>query len=164
MRLTALFIAALAAGLLVAGCRPAYRPAPYLPKPAQAPPPLACHDGIGHIQGQKPWILGGTCCCTPTPANHALHLAQGTLDKAMTYDQYLVLYKEKGIVTGLDHKGCGNLCAQGPHVLLGGKCMATPTPGTAMYERVTYGPHTPLGADDGKPAAKPANPAAKAKG
>ena len=145
-----LMVAAGAVAVLAAGCGPTYRPLPYIPKPAQAPPTLACHDGVGHVSGHKPWVLGGTCCCTPTPASHALHLAQGTIDKAMTYDQYLVLYKEKGIVTGLDHKGCGNLCAQGPHVLLGGKCMATPTPGTAMYERVTYGPHTPLGSGGGQ--------------
>lgn len=153
MRLTAPLMAALAvAGLLVAGCRPAYRPMPYLPKPAQAPKALACHDGIGHVQGNKPWVLGGTCCCTPTPANFALHQTQGTVEKSMTYEQFLALHKAKGVVTDLDHKNCGNLCAQGPHVLLGGKCMATPTPGTALYERVTYGPHTPLDSDGG-PAA-----------
>jgi hypothetical protein len=76
----------------------------------------------------------------------------------MTYEAYLALHKQKGVVTDLDHKGCGNLCAQGPHVLLGGKCMATPTPGSAMYERVTFGPHAPLGEGDAQPPARPVNP------
>jgi len=146
------------------GCGPAYRPLPYKPAADDASLKiLACHDGVGHIVGHKPWILGrqasassprgeaaglpspgGTCCCTPTPENYALHVSQGTIDRTMSYEQYLALYKERGIVTDLDHKGCGNLCDHGPHVLLGGRCMATPTPGTLMYERVTYGPHTPL--------------------
>jgi hypothetical protein len=142
-------LAVAGAGLLAAGgCGPSYKPLPYRPKPLQAPPILVCHDGVGHIKGNKPWILGGTCCCTPTPANFALHQQQGTIDKAMTYEQYLALYKEKGIATDLNHKACGNVCSHGPHVVLGGRCMATPSPGTWMYERVTYGPHTPLTSDE----------------
>ena len=151
MRRSALWLmVAAGAAVLAAGCGPAYRPLPYVPKAAQPPPTLACHDGVGHVSGHKPWVLGGTCCCTPTQANFALHQAQGTLEKSMTYEAYLALYKEKGVVTDLDHKGCGNLCDHGPHVILGGRCMATPTPGTWLYERVTYGPHTPLTADDAR--------------
>jgi len=155
MRLDARTIAlliGLAAGVILAsaiGCGPSYKPIPYMPKAALAPKPLACHDGIGHVAGNKPWILGGTCCCTPTPENFAMHVAQGTIDKTMTYDQYRALYKQRNIMTDLDHKGCGNVCPCGPHVLLGGRCMATPTPGTYMYERVTYGPHAPLVLGDG---------------
>jgi len=144
---------AVAGLVMTAGCGPSYKPLPYLPKPAQPPQVMACHDGIGHIAGNKPWILGGNCCCTPTPENFAMHQAQGAVDKSMTYEQYLALYKEKGIVTDLNHKGCGNFCSQSPHVTLGGRCMATPTPGTWMYERVTYGPHTPPG-QDGSQASK----------
>ena len=134
-------IAALAAGFVtvLAGCEKPYRPLPYVPKSARAPEPLVCHDAIGHIKGNKPWILGGTCCCTPTRENYRLHVKQGTIPASMTYDEYLAKYRQRGIVTDLDHKGCGNLCRQGPHVVLGGKCMATP-----MYEKVTFGPHEPL--------------------
>jgi hypothetical protein len=147
--LTRLLAVALAAcAVLAIGCGPSYKPVPYIPKAALAPKPLACHDAVGHVQGNKPWILGGTCCCTPTPANYDLHASQGTIDKGMAYDAYLALYKQKGVVTDLDHRTCGNVCRQGPHVLLGGKCMATPTPGTPMYERVTFGPHAPLVAGD----------------
>lgn len=166
-RSVVLFIAAAGALAVAAGCGPTYRPLPYISKAAQAPQPLACHDGIGHIQGNKPWILGGNCCCTPTPANFELHQAQGTIDKSITYEAYLALYKQKGVTTDLDHKGCGNLCDHGPHVLLGGRCMATPTPGTWLYERVTYGPHTPLTGKDakaGEPEAAPPNPYQQAGG
>jgi len=149
-----------AAGLFAAGCGPAYRPLPYVPKPEAAPPMAACHDGVGHIKGNKPWILGGTCCCTPTLENYNLHVSQGTLDRSMTYEAYLALYQERGIVTDLDHKGCGNLCARGPHVLLGGHCMATPTPGTWMYERVTYGPHETITGESLKAKPPEPNPAA----
>ena len=149
-RIGLVLAAMVAAGLAaLAGCGPSYKPLPYLPKSIEAPPVLACHDALGHVAGNKPWILGGACCCTPTPENFALHQAQGTLDKTMTYGQYLALYKEKGIATDQDHKGCGNFCPQGPHVTVGGRCMATPAPGTWMYERVMYGPHTPL-AEDGQ--------------
>ncbi|MBM4017160.1 MAG: hypothetical protein FJ288_02350 [Planctomycetes bacterium] len=156
--LLAALAAAAAGALAAAGCQPAYRPMPYMPKPLTAPQPLACHDAIGHITSNKPWVLGGTCCCTPTAANFAIHRNNGTVDKSMTYEAYLALFKEKGVVTDLDHKGCGNVCTSGPHVLLGGKCMATPAPGTWMYERITYGPHTPLTADDAKAGHAPAAP------
>jgi hypothetical protein len=139
-----LIVGMLVAAVVLAGCEGRYRPLPYRPKAPDTPPILACHDGVGHIEGRKPWVLGGTCCCTPTPANFALHQKQGTIDKSMAYEAYLALHKERGIVTDLDHKGCGNLCAAAPHVVLGGKCMATPTPGAGFYERVTFGPHEPL--------------------
>jgi len=141
-----------AAGVALLGCEQPYRPLPYVARPAATPPILICHDAVGHITGHKPWILGGNCCCPPTRENYNLHVAQGTIDKSMSYEQYLALYREKGIVTDLDHKGCGNLCPQGPHVVLGGRCMATPTPGTAMYQRVTYGPHVLLTGADAAPA------------
>lgn len=139
--------------VLAAGCVPKYRPLPYIPKPVQPPAPLICHDRIGHIKGNKPWIMGGNCCCTPTRTNYELHVAQGTIDRSVTYEQYLAMYKAKNIVTGLDHKGCGNFCAEGPHVVLGGRCMAPPTPGTWMFERVTYGPHALPGVESAGPPA-----------
>ena len=122
-------------------CVAPYRPLPYVPKAAKSPQPVICHDAIGHNARNKPWILGGKCCCTPTRANYQQHVAAGTIDPNMSYEAYLKLYNEKGIVTDLVHRHCGNLCSHGPHVTLGGKCMATPTPGTWMYEQVTFGPH-----------------------
>ncbi|HUS45770.1 MAG TPA: hypothetical protein VM219_07035 [Phycisphaerae bacterium] len=143
-------LAVCAAMAALAGCGPAYKPLPYVPKPATAPEILCCHDGVGHVKGNEPWILGGTCCCTPTRENYNLHISQGTIPRSMSYEEYLALYKKRGIVTDLDHKGCGNLCSHGLHVILGGKCMATPTPSAWMYECVTYGPHTPImGAEAG---------------
>jgi len=123
------------------GCEAPYKPLPYVPKPSSPPQMLVCHDAVGHVKGNKPWILGGNCCCTPTPENYRQHVADGTIDKSMSYEDYRKLYRDQGIVTDLDHKGCGNLCGHSPHVVLGGKCMATPTPGTPMYEQVTFGPH-----------------------
>ena len=152
-------VAALAAALvLAAGCEAPYRPLPYAPKAEVAPKILACHDAIGHIKGNKPWVLGGTCCCTPTRENYARHVADGTIDPSMTHEAYLALYAQKAIVTDLDHKGCNGLCAAGPHVLLGGKCMATPTPGTWQHERVTYGPHSKVTVVDVKSAEHPVTP------
>jgi hypothetical protein len=144
MRPLNLLVILLAGAVAACGCGQAMHPLPFMAKPAQPPQILSCHDAVGHIKGNKPWILGGACCCTPTQANYALHVEQGTIDRSMTYEAYLALYKGRGIATDLDHKGCGNLCAQGPHVVLGGRCMATPTPGRGFYEQVTYGPHTPL--------------------
>lgn len=143
---------------LSAGCEAPYRPLPYAPKAPVAPKMLACHDGVGHVQGNKPWVLGGTCCCTPTRENYERHVADGTIERSMSYEQYLALYAGKGVATDLDHKGCGNLCQKGPHVLLGGKCMATPTPGTWMYERVTYGPHTKVTVADVEQEKRAATP------
>jgi len=126
------------------GCGPTYKPLPYVPKSASAPSILTCHDAVGHVPGAKPWILGGTCCCTPTRELYDRQVAEGTIPRDLSYEAYLDLYKSRGIVTDLDHTGCGNLCDHGPHVVLGGRCMATPTPGTPMYEAVTYGPHKAL--------------------
>jgi hypothetical protein len=132
------------AAVLLTACGPQYRPIPYVPRSDGVPPVAACHDAVGHVAGSKPWILGGRCCCTPTGENHARHIAEGTLEPLTTYEKYLDLYRQRGIVTDLDHKGCGNMCSKGPHVTLGGRCMATPTPGTWMYDQVTYGPHRKL--------------------
>ena len=151
IRVGVMVLAGCAAVMAAAGCEPKYRPLPYVPKAAVAHKPLVCHDAIGHIRGNKPWILGGTCCCTPTRENYDLHVEKGTIPRSTSYQQYLALYTERGVVTDLDHKGCGNLCDHAPHVVLGGTCMATPTPGTPMYEQVTYGPHKQLVPGGGEP-------------
>jgi len=102
-----------------------------------------CHDGTGHIAGAVPWILGGKCCCTPTRAMFEVHQSEKTVPADMTYEAYLKLYADKGILIGPGHAGCNNRCASGPHVVFGGKCMAAPTPGTQNYEQVSMGPRTP---------------------
>jgi len=134
---------------LACGCQP-YKPVPFVPKEGKAPDSIICHDAIGHNPKCKPWIMGGKCCCTPTKANFDLHVKNQTIDKSMTYKQYLLLYSEKAVVTDLDHRDCGNYCSKGPHVVMGGKCMSTPVPGTSMFETITYGPHKDLLADQKK--------------
>lgn len=143
--------ALLVCGLLLAcGCESSYKPMPYQAKSPQAPQVATCHDAIGHQAGNKPWILGGNCCCTPTQQAYTRGVQEGTIAASMTYEQYLDLYKKAGVVTDLDHKACGTWCSKGPHVTMGGKCMATPTPGTPMYEKITYGPHVDLTKPAGK--------------
>ncbi|MEW6249237.1 MAG: hypothetical protein AB1716_01195 [Planctomycetota bacterium] len=141
--LRALLLSTLALGL--GACVAPPRPLPYIPKPAVAPAPLICHDALGHARGNRPWVFGGNCCCTPTQANYDAHAAAGTMQPDISYAQFVEAYRAKGILTELDtgHRACGNLCTEGPHVTLGGRCMATPVFGTPMYERATYGPHEP---------------------
>ena len=113
------------------------------PQAPPAPPPtytlVHCTDGSGHIAGSVPWILGGTCCCTPTPEMFEIHRAENTIPADMSYEAYLALFASKGIQIGPQHSGCNNRCEFGPHVVFGGKCMAAPTPGTANYEEVSMG-------------------------
>ena len=132
----------------ICGCGAAYKPVPYVAKAPDAPRAIVCHDAIGHTPGNKPWILGGNCCCTPTRQAYDRGVAEKTIEQSMSYEQYLELYRSRGIVTDLDHKLCGTWCSNGPHVTMGGKCMATPAPGTPMYETITYGPHKNLPAGD----------------
>ena len=125
------------APLALIGC------AAHVAKPSPRPLPeghlVYCHDGTGHIAGATPWILGGKCCCTPTRAMFEVHRAEKTVPADMTYEAYLKLYADRGIKIGPEHSGCNNRCADGPHVVFGGKCMAAPTPGTANYEQVSTG-------------------------
>lgn len=102
-------------------------------------------DPIGHIPGTSPWILGGTCCCTPTEKMFNIYKKEGTVATNMTYQQFLNLFKEKGIVTDLDlgYKGSNNRDDHGPHVVFGGKSMVTPTPGSDNYEEVISGKRKP---------------------
>ena len=126
--------------LTMAGCTAGVTHAPQ-PAPASAVPDtlIYCHDGTGHIPGATPWILGGKCCCTPTREMFEVHRAEKTVPADMTYEAYLKLYADRGIKIGPEHAGCNNRCADGPHAVFGGKCMAAPTPGTANYEQVTTG-------------------------
>src|ERR1017187_5508293 len=69
---------------------------------------VICFDTVGHTPGAKPFILGGTCCCTPTQELMDRYHADGLL-KDMKLKDLLVLYEQKGIKTALDHNHCNNL-------------------------------------------------------
>ena len=62
--------------VLLAGC--ASEP-PFTAKSPVPPQPVYCFDGVGHLSGAKPFILGGTCCCTPTEELMAKYHADGLL-------------------------------------------------------------------------------------
>jgi len=119
-------------------CSCAHREPLFQAKAQVAPKVRYCFDAIGHISGSKPWILGGTCCCTPTEKQFTQYQSDGFCAE-VTYPEFVSLYERRGIKTGLDHKGCNNACRFGPHVLKGGNCMASPTVGTTNYEEVFSG-------------------------
>ncbi len=124
--------------LLAGAC--AKKPRYILQLPSEIPPPVVyCFDTVSHKPGAKPWILGGTCCRTPSGEVLADYKEHGHVAKDMTLEELTILYKEKGIKTALDHRGCNNMCEWGPHVVKGGKCMVPPTPMTQNYEEVFSG-------------------------
>ncbi len=88
------------------------------------------------MSGARPWILEGTCCCTPTSKLIEEYHKAGL---GIALEDLIKKYKEAGITTDLDHKNCNNCCDHGPHVVKGGKCMATPTMGTSNFEEVISG-------------------------
>ena len=128
---------ACAGGLGIAGCEKP--PGPFVPKAAVPPKIVHCNDHTGHVPGSKPWVRGGTCCCTPSePLMQLLH--KDGFCTGMTADGLRREYEAKGIaLRGPGHMFCSGLCERGPHVVLGGKCMCPPTPGTDYYERVVTG-------------------------
>lgn len=133
---SAFLVAALGLASVPAGCiKP---PPPYVPVHRQPPAMAHCFDGVPHLNGSKPWIVGGKCCCTPSDELMKKLHADGScteLDAGGLID----LYHEKGIQLVIDHAGCNNLCRYGPHVTRGGHCMVPPTPGTRNYEEVVTG-------------------------
>lgn len=105
-------------------------------------PELAyCNDITGHVEGNKPYPLGGDCTCTPDEEHYTVLQEEGSISENISYDEFLGMYRSQGIVTDLNesHEGDNNMCDLGPHVVMGGSCMATPTPGTLNYERVVSG-------------------------
>ena len=133
-RISVLFIIV----VLMSSC--AKKPRYILELPSEATPEIVyCFDTVGHKPGAKPWILGGTCCCTPSEEVLADYMAHGHVAEDMTLEDLIALYEEKGIKTALDHGGCNNMCLWGPHVVKGGKCMVPPTPMTQNYEEVFSG-------------------------
>ena len=113
-------------------------PVPFAVKPDTPPKPVHCFDAVGHMPGTMPFVLGGTCCCTPTQVLMEQFHAEGKL-LDMQVDDLILLYEKRGIkLQTRDHQNCNNLCEYGPHVVKGGKCMASPTPGTVNFEEVRY--------------------------
>ena len=122
---------------VLSGC--AARQVPFESKTLEKPKPVHCFDAVGHMPGTKPFIFGGTCCCTPTPELMEQYHRDGFLLN-MQYEDLVRAYQERGIqLESVSHTGCNNLCEHGPHVVKGGKCMASPTPGTVNFEEVRFG-------------------------
>lgn len=122
----------------VAGCEAPL--VPYVPKALVAPQVVHCNDHTGHKAGSKPWIMGGTCTCTPTDTLMTQLHADG-FAKGMSTADLRAMYEKEGIkLRGPGHMWCNGICDAGPHVVLAGKCMAPPVPGTEYYERVVLGP------------------------
>ena len=122
--------------MLVAGC--GAKVTPYVPKSTEAPPIKYCNSATGHIPGSKPWIMGGTCCCTPTAGLVEQYQRDGFCE-SVTLDDLIAMYRDADVITDLDIVGTNNLDDHGPHVVKGGKSMVTPTPGTRNFEEVVSG-------------------------
>ena len=122
---------------MIASCE--QPPGPFVPKAAVSPEVVYCNDNTGHKAGSKPWIMGGTCCCTPSPAlMDQLH--KDGFCAGMSSDDLAAKYTSAGItLKGPGHQWCNGMCDHGPHVVLGGRCMCPPTPGTEYYEKVITG-------------------------
>lgn len=124
------------------GCAPKptkYCLNPYIAKNINPPKVVHCFNSIGHKRGTFPFILGGTCCCTPTEVLLTMYHKDGFL---LDYDSARLIaeYEDRGII--LAHENgwrCNNQCESGPHVVFGGKCMVSPTIGTQNFENVITG-------------------------
>ncbi|MCK5269433.1 MAG: hypothetical protein KAJ46_01560 [Sedimentisphaerales bacterium] len=110
----------------------------HFPKPSKSPEIKHCFDTVGHKRGSKPWLLGGSCCCTPSEKVLADWQANGYF-VGKSVAEVIALYHEKGFRLATDHQNCNNACKYGPHVVKGGKCMVPPTPGTENYEEILFG-------------------------
>ena len=135
-------IAALLPIVILAGCPAEREPETTIRlfRPMNEKPPKVayCNDHTAHVAGSKPFVLGGTCCCTPTQRVVDAYHRDGLLLK---YDlgRLKAVYRGLTITTTDDHRDCNNRCAWGPHILQGGKCMVPPTPGTQHFEELITG-------------------------
>ncbi len=143
----ALLVAVTSVACLAAGCAApideSWRASPRLPYRTVPPPETApafshCNDRTGHVPGSTPWIFGGTCLCNPSIAVLDDYKASGILSTwaVATMETF---YSNRGVTTLRDHRDCNNLCANGPHLLKGGRCLVPPTPGTLNWEEVVTG-------------------------
>ncbi len=109
-KFTVAYLLVLAVGL--AGCE--QPPQPYVPKSLVAPEVVYCNDNTGHEAGSKPFVLGGTCCCTPSDQLMALLHEDGQC-QGMDTEALRALYVQAGIsLRSENHQWCGGLCASGP--------------------------------------------------
>jgi hypothetical protein len=101
------------------------------------PPPVSfCNDYTGHVAGNQPFVLGGKCCCTPTDELMEKLHREGICPN-MSSAELRARYEQAGIALRSEgHQHCNGRCSKGPHVVLGGKCMCPPTPGTPQYEMI----------------------------
>jgi len=95
------------------------------------------NDHTGPIVGEKPYILGGNCLCTPTWETLDAYQAGGFLTE-YTLEDLLDMYRQEGIVFTPLPLSQENVQTW-RHVLDGGRLLYTPLPGSAGYERLTYG-------------------------
>lgn len=129
------------AALALVSCASGHEGPPIPPRfvaPPAAPEVVHCCDPVGHRAGAAPFVLGGTCCCTPSA-----ELVEACHRDGIATELDLLglraLYTSRGIRTAEDHRDCNNLCRWGPHVTEGGHCLVPPTPGTPNYERIVSG-------------------------
>lgn len=113
----------------------------FTPRSLESPELAYCNDATGHVEGNKPFPMEGKCTCTPDEEHFVQLKKEGSIDREISFEDFQDMYEAQGIVSDLnhDHKGDNNMCELGPHVVFGGNCMATPTPGTLNYERVVSG-------------------------
>ena len=136
VRCLAIFAAVILAGTTISCEVP---PPPFVPKSIDPPGIVHCNDHTGHKDGAEPWIMGGTCTCTPSQElMERLHadgfcIGMSEADLRAKYQQAGINLRRPG------HMRCNGLGEGGLHVVLGGKCMCPPTPGTEYYENVVTG-------------------------
>jgi hypothetical protein len=83
---------------------------PYVAKNIAAPEIVHCFTTIGHKRGTFPFILGGTCVCTPTQELMEAYHSDGFV---VDYDLHRLIqeYERRDIV--LEHENgwqCNNQC------------------------------------------------------
>lgn len=123
--------------LSVCGCKTP--PGPYVAKPQQSPNIVYCNDCTGHVPGNKPWIMGGRCCCTPSESVLAQYHKDGFCE-GLNVNDLREQYADAGIrLREHESQYSGGLSEYGLHVVLGGNDMVPPTPGTLYYEQIITG-------------------------
>jgi len=105
--------------------------------------PAVAHpnDVTGPVVGTYPYILGGTCVCRPSQEALDAYQAGGFL-LDYSVERLRDLYRAEGIVEAPLPPGP----TTGPtyrHVLDGGLLLATPIPGSATFERLTFSVGSP---------------------
>jgi hypothetical protein len=110
-----------------------------VPKLLVAPEIIYCFDTVGHKEGARPFIQGGTCCCTPSVAVLEDYKTHRYYGDDFTVEDLINEYKRAGIITALDLRYSNNFDSHAPHVVFGGTSMVPPTPGTQNYEDVLFG-------------------------